>query len=42
MLNAVSGKPTNDKSKATLFYFLKGTEDGYSNAEYVFEEKKED
>ena len=27
VLDAVSGKPTNDVSKATLFYFVKGTED---------------
>jgi len=41
VLDAVSGKPTNDKSKATLFYYVKGTEDSYMNAEHVFKEEEE-
>lgn len=43
VLDAVSGKPTNNQNKATLFYYLKGTEDSFTSGEYVFkEEKKED
>ena len=37
VLDAVSGKPTTDVSKATLFYFVKGTED-IINTEYVSKE----
>ena len=39
VLDAVSGVPTNDVSKATLFYFVKGTED-MINTEYVTKEEK--
>lgn len=39
VLDSVSGKPTNDTKKATLFYYLRGTENDISNAEKVF--KKE-
>lgn len=42
VLNAVSGKPTNDTAKATLFYYVKGTEDAYNDAEAVFKEKEEE
>ncbi len=37
ILDAVSGKPTNDVTKATLFYFVKGTEN-IINSEYVSKE----
>jgi len=39
VLDAVSGKPTNDTSKATLFYFVKGTENDVNNVDYVFKEE---
>ncbi len=39
VLDAVSGIPTNDVSKATLFYFVKGTED-VVNTEYVSKEEE--
>ena len=39
VLDAVSGVPTNDVSKATLFYFVKGTED-MINTEYVSKEEE--
>lgn len=42
VLDATSGKPTTDPSRATIFYYTRGTEDKISNAEYVFEEKEED
>ncbi len=42
ILNSVSGVPTNDSSKATLFYFLKGTENMIPNAELVFKEENEE
>ncbi len=29
ILDAISGKPTNDKNKATIYYFLKGSEPVY-------------
>ena len=38
VLDAVSGKPTTDVSKATLFYFVKGTED-IINTEFVSKEE---
>lgn len=41
VLDASTGKPTNDTSKATLFYYVKGTEGQYSDAEYVSKEEKE-
>ncbi len=40
VLNATTGEPTNDTSKATLFYFLKGTENTFTNTEMVFEEQE--
>ena len=40
VLDAVSGVPTNDTSKATLFYFVKGTED-IINTQYVSKEDNE-
>lgn len=42
VLDAVSGKPTNDTTKATLFYYVKGTEESFSDAEYVFKEEQEE
>lgn len=39
VLDSVSGKPTNDTKKATLFYYVKGTENDISNAEKVFKEE---
>lgn len=39
VLDAVSGKPTNDTKRATLFYYVKGTENDISNAEKVFKEE---
>ena len=41
VLDAVSGKPTNDVSKATLFYFVKGTED-VLDIQYVNKEENEE
>ena len=40
VLDAVSGKPTTDVSKATMFYFVKGTE-SILDVEYVSKEEKE-
>ncbi|MBE6154705.1 MAG: penicillin-binding protein [Firmicutes bacterium] len=42
VLNAVSGKPTNDTSKATIFYYVKGTENSFDDAEYVFKKEQEE
>ena len=39
VLDAVSGMPTSDASKATLFYFVKGTED-VIDTEYVSKEEE--
>lgn len=39
-LDAVTGKPTNDVNKATLYYYVKGTEPGVSREQYVMNEKK--
>jgi len=39
VLDSVSGKITNDTKKATLFYYVKGTENDISNAEKVFKEE---
>ena len=39
VLDAASGKQTNDKNKAALFYFVKGTENLNQNTEMVFKEK---
>ena len=41
VLDAVSGKPTSDSSKATLFYFVKGTE-SMLDVEYVIKEEDEE
>ena len=41
VLDAVSGKPTSDSSKATLFYFVKGTE-LMLDVEYVIKEEDEE
>jgi len=38
VLDAVTGKVTKDTNKATLFYFVKGTENSFTDAEYVFKE----
>lgn len=40
VLDAITGMPTTDTGKATLFYFVKGTENSAINGEYVF--KKEE
>ena len=42
VLDAVSGKPTTNTSKATLFYYVKGTEDSINNVEYVFKDEDEE
>ncbi len=42
LLDAASGKPTNDGTKAALFYFVKGTENMVLDGEAVFKEKEED
>lgn len=39
VLDAVTGKPTKDTSKATIFYYVKGSEDTFTDAEYVFKEQ---
>ena len=39
VLDAVSGKPTTDASKATMFYFVKGTE-SMLDVEYVSKEEE--
>ena len=39
VLDSVSGKVTNNTKKATLFYYVKGTENDISNAEKVFKEE---
>ena len=39
-LDAVTGKPTNDVNKATLYYYVKGTEPGVSREQYVINEEK--
>ncbi|MEG0794300.1 MAG: transglycosylase domain-containing protein [Bacilli bacterium] len=40
-LNAVTGELTNDKNKAAMFYFVKGSEPYYSAEQFVSGEKKE-
>lgn len=40
VLDASTGKPTNDTKKATLFYYVKGTEGQYNDAEYVSKEEQ--
>ena len=42
VLDAVTGKPTNDTSKATIFYYVKGTEESLSDAEYVFKKEQKE
>lgn len=42
VLDAISGKPTTDTNKATLFYFVKGTENSVGKVDYVFKEEEED
>lgn len=42
VLDAVSGLPTTDTSKATLFYYVKGTENSIGNVDYVFKEEEID
>lgn len=39
VLDAVTGKKTQDTKKATLFYFVKGTENTNGDTEYVFKEE---
>ena len=39
-LDAVTGKPTNDVNKATLYFYVKGTEPGVSREQYVMNEEK--
>ncbi len=39
-LDAVTGKPTNDVNKATLYYYVKGTEPGVSLEQYAMNEEK--
>ena len=41
-LDAVTGKPTNDVNKATLYYYVKGTEPGVTNEQYVIKEETSD
>ncbi len=40
VLDASTGKTTNDTKKATLFYYVKGTEGQYNDAEYVSKEEQ--
>lgn len=42
VLDAVSGLPTTDTNKATLFYYVKGTENSIGNVDYVFKEEIQD
>ena len=41
ILDAVSGKTTNDSSKATIFYYVKGTENVSRDVESVFKEEQD-
>ncbi len=41
VLDAATGMPTNNSSKAALFYFVRGTEDLTIDTESVFKENKE-
>ncbi len=41
VLDATTGEPTNNTSKATLFYFVKGTENLNNDTELVFKEDEE-
>lgn len=38
-LDAVSGKVTNDQNKATIYYYVKGSEPGVNKEQYVMSEK---
>ena len=40
-LDAVTGKVTNDQNKATLYYYVKGSEPGVTNEQYVMSEEKD-
>lgn len=40
-LDAVTGKVTNNQNKATLYYYVKGSEPGVTNEQYVMSEDKE-
>ena len=40
-LDAVTGKVTNNQNKATLYYYVKGSEPGFTNEQYVMSEEKE-
>lgn len=40
-LDAVTGKVTNNQNKATLYYYVKGSEPGVTNEQYVMSEEKE-
>lgn len=40
VLDAATGKPTNDSTKATIFYYVKGTEQNYQDTELVSKEEK--
>lgn len=42
VLDAVSGLPTNDSTRATIFYYVKGTENAYYDAEAVFKEEQKE
>lgn len=41
-LDAISGKPTNDTNKATLFYYVKGSEPNVNQEQYVSKEEKQE
>lgn len=41
-LDAITGKTTNKSSKIALFYYLKGSEPGYTPEQYVSSETKKD
>lgn len=38
-LNAITGEISNNSSKSTLFYYLKGSEPGYTNEQFVSKEE---
>lgn len=40
-LDAVTGKVTNNQNKATLYYYVKGSEPGVTNEQYVMSEEKD-
>ena len=39
-LDAITGEISNNSSKTTLFYYLKGSEPGYSNEQFVSKEEE--